>query len=645
MGFILLVSTNFTGCDLFGGGDNSSKGSSEWPRNFYTFAFSRPNMVAFPGTCQIVSFEFDSMPPTRLEELDIQVDPGSMKVRVEQDLTGTTQPGYGPDKDSGQGRIIWQVCAGLGEQKDGRIRVTIKGHEEYTTFLALVHRDSGDYSVPISKSIVLPLDEYYPSDAHWRTDKNVIEIARRDGIILQIDPTTGVILQTDRLMEEESIATRFMNDRFLMVTDLLHDNYRWFDRVKRQEISRGTYLYFDGFDGSGEIALAGGSGQMIAIVGSQTINLQEGQAWPAYLAYFDLESLQFHHLIFRRPFKADRGNPYLVISPDGKHIASLASIANNGTNMGDPWGTYDDLANNLFTIKDPNNPKRCEFYGLADRIISLPKYSGNSRWLAVWPGMYPAGETDGRAWAPIMVYDAETCDVRAKTLDPVPPAKHRAALAMTYDGSKLAAVSEDDIYIYQVPAGHDGALQVQEHLEGIFTRDLEDKRPPELVPTKKTSIDSDQPAIRRRYTLHPGLLFSPDDQYLVSANSRGARIFDTANQYAFVETPRVDKDQIDISGSYARVGTVDEKGEPAGDLIYQIVTKNPAFIYQLSPEQVYIGIDSNEWLYYFEAGIYYRHHLRDGLEEELGTEVPVYQSGLAGLIHVDITDTTLELRQ
>lgn len=607
--------------------------AEQWPPTFQSFDFGSDLVVVYPGTCRTVDFTYDTIPPTRAEDLVLEVDGGSMVVHTVQPLTDGVQT-----STRGVGNAVWRICAGLGAPVEGRIRVTYREHPDYFAETRLVQREFLE-RLPAPQAVVtLPTAPTYPTDVRWSDDGSTIHVASRSGLIVEIDAATGIVLRSETTLPGDTV---FFGDTHLLTRhpDLLRSQL--VDRAGRVLLSSvALWEFSDGSDEPGEIVYAHGAGTIIATAGTKDPN---NGGMPVFVSVYDLDSRTEDKLVYRFPRGAVGPNfPHVRVSPDGTRVVwSGLQVKSDAISIGEDY--YEpsvELVNHVFDLE---RGASCSFHGTVappfaemsvdtdQPIVSRPAFSTDGRWLAHWSS---SDVRIGGPLYPLHVYDAATCVQRATTTD-TPPNFHRGAVALTAGGQLLAAVSEDEVHLYDVPPGPGATLQRRDVVPAIETPDLH-------AGTQSTGF-SDRQRLQRRHYQYPGLAFSNDDRRLASVNTRGARIYDLADDMRFVETPRIDPADVEAFGAWVRVGVQDADDEPGGDLVYATGT-NPGFAYQLAADERFEGIDQYGGLISEVDGAWRRRDLTTGAVEELGSEQPEWQPALQNATVV-VTDDAIELHR
>lgn len=609
----------------------SSEPEEEWPPTFQSFEFGSDLVVVYPGTCRTVDFTFDTMPPTRAADLEIEVEQGSMNVHtvrpLEEDVQTATR---------GEGGAVWRICAGLEEPIEGRIRVRYREHPDYFAETQLVPRPFLERLPAPEAALTLPLRATYPTDVRWTDDGTVLQIASRTGLVAEVDAETGVILRTEMGLPGDSV---FMNDTHLLTRhpDLFRSQL--IDREAEELLSSvALWVFNDGSDEPGEIVYAHGAGSIIATAGVRQPNLGD---YPVFVSLFDLEAAVEDHVVYRFPSAAVGPNyPHLRVSPDARRVAWTGlQVKTDARSYGEDYFEASvELVNEIFDIERGTS---CSFEGTVappfaemsvdtdQPIVSMPAFSTDGQWLAHWSSSDV--RIGGRDY-PLHVYDAATCVQRATTTD-TPPNFHRGSVALTAGGNLLAAVSEGEVHLYDVPAGPGAELERRTVVPAIATPDLH-------AGTQSTGF-SDRQRLQRRHYQYPGLAFSHDDRRLASANTRGARIYDMNDDLRAVETPEIDPDDVEAFGAWVRVGVRDSEEEPIGDLIYEVGLE-PGFAYQLAPDERFEGIDQYGMLITQVGESWKRRDLSTGVTENLGPDAPEWQPALQN-VTVVVTEDALEV--
>ena len=623
----LLALLCLTGCKA---GDGPA---DVWPPRFDAFAFGSDLVVVYPGTCRTVDFTFDTSPPTRAADLELEVDGGSMVVHTVSPLGNLTHEG-----SRGEGNAVWRICAGLDAPEDGVIRVRYREHPDYFAETQLVQRRFLE-RLPASDAIVtLPLTGTYPTDVRWWPDGDVVEVVDRTGLVLTVDGATGIILRTEQTPTGDAA---FLNGTHLLTRDNDWLRVGLIDRAERLLLSEvALWEFSDGSGEPGEIVAAHGARSTIATAGARRPAPDNA---PVFVSVYDLDAKAEDMLVYRFPVGATGPNyPHVVVSPNGRRVAWTGLQVQNGSrSIG--WDRYEpslDLSNEIF---DLDTGVGCSFEGTVtppfremsvdtdEPIIARPAFSSDGAWLAHWAS---SDVLFGRRDYPLYVYDAATCGVRASTKD-TPPNFHRASVAVAAGGDLLAAVSEDEVHLYDVPPGPSGALQRRVVLPAIET--------PDLHAGTQSAGFSDRVRLQRWHYQYPGLAFSDDGRLLASANTRGVRIYDLDDDLAVAQTPVVDPDDIEAFGPWFRVGVADDDDSPGGDLIYGVGPVS-GFVYQLAPDEVFGGIDQYGVLYSSVDGIWRARNLTTGAVELLTAEEPLWQPALQNATVV-VTDDRVELRR
>ena len=598
---------------VVGGCGVEEESSNVGPPSFATFAFGSDLVVVFPGTCRTVDFTFETSPPTRAEALELEIEPGSMVVHTVKPLANLDHAG-----SRGEGNAVWRICAGLDAPVDGVIRVRFREYPDYFAETQLVQRQFLEQLPAPEAAIVLPFDATYPTDVRWTADGAALEVVDRTGLVLTIDAATGVVLRTEPTRAGDPV---FLNDTHLLTRDSDWLRIGLIDRAERLVLSEvALWEFSDGAGEPGEIVAAHGARSTIATAGSRNPG-------PVFVSVYDLEEKVEDQLVYRFPVGAVGPNfPHVAVSPNGRRVAWTGlQVRTSAQSIGvDRYGPTVELVNEVFDLDAGGS---CSFDGTIappfremsvdteEPIISRPAFSPDSAWLAHWASSdAQIGQTD----YPIHVYDAATCTKRASTTD-TPPNFHRASVALTADGDLLAAVSGDELHLYDVPAGPNATLQRRVVVPAIET--------PDLHAGSQATGFSDRQRLQRRHYQYPGLAFSGDDRLVASVNTTGARIYDINADMAVVQTPRINPEDIEAFGPWVRVGVITDEDSVGGDLIYGVGLV-AGFAYQLGLEESFAGIDQYGGLLSSIDGVWQRRDLATGVVEVLGTEEPEWQPPL-----------------
>lgn len=604
-----------------------------WPPTFQDFSFGSDLAVVYPGTCQTVDFTFDTIPPTRAEDLELAVDEGSMKVHTIRPLLNNEAPG-----NHGEGSGVWRICAGLEEPVEGTIRVGYRDHPDYFAETRLVQREYLERLPAPEPALTLPLTGTYPTDVRWSDDGATIQVASRRGLILHIDAATGIIVRTEPTLAGDAV---FLNDTHLLTREPDRLRSQLVDRAQGLLLSAvGLWEFSDGSDQPGEIVYAHGAGSIIATSGARDPNF--GGA-PVFVSIYDLEGMREDRLVYRFPDGAVGPNmPHVLVSPDASRVAWTGLQVRTGAReIGeDAYPPSVELTNEIFQFDSGTS---CSFEGTIapffaemsvdtdHPLIARPAFSADSRWLAHWSS---SDVQIGRTDYPLNVYDAATCVLRATTRDTAPNF-HRGSVAITNGGAVLAAVSADEVHLYDVPPGPAATLARRTVVPSIETPDLH-------AGTQSTGF-SDRQRLNRRHYQYPGLAFSPDDRWLASVNTRGARIYDMRDELRFVETPVINPDDVEAFGPWVRVGVSDSDAARGGDLIYT-TGQVPGFVYRLAANEVFEGIDQYGVLVSQVDGVWWTRDLVAGTAQEVGSEAPDWQPALQSATVV-VRDDVIELHR
>jgi len=606
------------GCDVFGGDDDPQP---EWPRQFDAFAFTTDVVVVFPGTCRGVRFEYATSPPTRLDELELTIVEGSLRVHTDHELDGPT----GPGQRGGSG--TWRVCAGVEEPVEGVIRVAFKDHPDYFAETRLVQRRYLERITGARPVLSLPVVSTYPSDVRWSDDGARLEVARTTGEILHIDPATGIIEEVEYTVEG---GVSLVRDDLLLNVPTHPEVARLVHRGRGEILSTVSLWDFgDGTGHGGQIRYAHGRGDTLALVGST----RPGPNFtsPVFVSHFDLAAKRTEVVTYGIP-QEDLGHfPHVTVASDGRRLAwagiGFAHRSEPGSNPFDPLVGTDASA--LYEI----GPRReCAYPGSRPargqqpaRAASRPAFSPDGQWLAIW-----ATDVNPNQFAsePVLVYHVPACVRRAQALT-LPTGGHRAGVALSPGADRLAVVVLSDLRLYAVPSGVGQDAQLEESLTGIH-----------VLPLNHDGVgagSSDRTLLARDHFRYPGLLFSDDGRYLVSASTRGARIIDLEDGYRAVETPHIDAEGAELHGGYLRVPTFD-----GGDLLYHVGALARGFVHRLGEDEVFLGVDPFGWLYLRSGDEHLRRSLEDGAEEALGPDAPEWtEASPAG--RIELTDDGLEV--
>lgn len=617
-----------TGC-----GPASDEPAESWPPTFQGFSFSSDLVVVYPGTCRTVGFTFDTIPPTQAEDLELVVDGGSMAVHTIEVLANNLAPG-----NHGEGRGVWRICAGLDAPVEGTLRVSYREHPDYFAETRLVQRKFLERLPAPDAAVTLPLTGTYPTDVRWSDDGTVIQVASRTGLILHVDAETGVILRSETTLAGDTV---FFNDTHLLTREPDWFRSQLVDRAEGLLLSAVVTAQFNDGDGEpGDIVYAHGAGSLIATAGTRDPN-RGGTS--IFVSMYDLEAMREDRIVYRFPDGAVGPNyPHLVFAPDASRLAWTGLQVKTGaiSTGEDYFPPSVELVNEIFQFDSGTS---CSFEGTIappfremsvdtdEPIVSRPAFSADGLWLAHWSSSDV--RIGGRDY-PLNVYDAETCVLRATTRDTAPNF-HRGSVAITNGGDLLAAVSADEVHLYDVPPGPEAALERRVVVPSIATPDLH-------AGTQSTGF-SDRQRLQRRHYQYPGIAFSADDRRLASVNTRGARIYDLEDEMRFVETPEIDPDDVEAFGPWVRVGVTDTDDAPGGDLIY-FTGNTPGFVYQLAENEQFEGIDQYGVLVSLVDGVWQTRDLTTGTVQEVGAEAPAWQPALQNATVV-VTDDVIELHR
>lgn len=601
-------------------GDEDASGRSVWPRQFVSFAFGSDVVVVYPATCRTIDFNYDTNPPTSIDELELSIDEGSMTAHTVEPLAPNASANA-----RGEGRGVWRICAGDDAPLDGSIRVTFRDHPEYYAETRLVQREYLEEYADVGPRLVLPTQATYPTDLRFSDDGSRIEVATGEGLILHFDAQSGVLLRSENI---PGGGVTFFDETRVMNDENDWNRQRFLDRANRYVLSSvGLYDFSDMSGTPGDLVYGHGQGRTLAIAGSVTVGDGYG---PAMIATYDLDGREATLHEYRWPvtYRVDPNRshfPHLVVAPSGRRIA--------WSGLGAPAETdYPDTTNEILNL---DTGESCSFGGntiLRGEIqpinIAIPSFSADSAWLAHWATQYGPRDYDDH---PIVVYDATTCRRRAYSED-LPPNFHRGAVAVARGGDLVAATSEAEVVIYDAPAGPDAEMTVRARVPSAPTKMLN--------ADTQASDFSDRLLLKRFRYRYPVLRFSSDGSRLVSASNAAVRIIDVSAPEVAVETPAIDTTDYAVFGDYLRVGVMNDDGR---DLIYGVWATSTSFVYRLADGEEFVGIDQYGVLISRVGGRYVRRDLRAQTTEDAGETEPAWTPSFGPALTVAVTARGIEV--
>jgi len=549
-----IVAVSLNACGLFADDEPEPSGP-----DVHSFTFIPEQIEVFPGTCREVFFELRAYSFTGIDALELTIDEGSMHVETLGELSEGTTPG----DYSGS----WRVCHKRVAPAEGSIRVQFKDQPDLfveARLTPLIGEEPLDTSGdPI---LSLPVASTFLGELRWSEDRATLKLVTSTGAVLSVDPGTGLILESRQVpsgrttLPAEGLAWSMDNFGRALLIDL-NENYL---------LSTVALHNFRPWTSPGNISGVHGSAGVMAVLGYSggncfvsVMNTQTGR----------MVELEYGSYSSSAPLS---GLQHVVVSPNGWMVGWTGSTGCINTV---------ELSAVYNTILDT----KCAIDGNGfQRIKSKPVFSNDSEWIAHWTT--PESTNDGY---PIVVWNTSACGRRAY-LGSLAHNASRGGLAVSSGGHRLAVTSDDNLRLYEVP---EGINQTPRQIEAF------------------APIEAEAPNSDIQY--FPALIFSDDTRQLVSASSRGVRIFNLEDG-SVVETPRLDPQSVEISQDFMRVGLMD--GESGGDLVYNL-SDRPRFHMRLPDGSEYLGMDSSGHLFYRHETKVHRHNLRTGGVDEGNDEM------------------------